>query len=338
MPRTNILIVEDEAIVAADLAGKLKRLGYGVVGVAAAGEDAVALADRHRPGLVLMDIRLEGTMDGVDAAQKIRALCDTPVIYLTAHSDAATLARAKVTGPFGYVLKPFDMRDLATQIELALFKHEAERQLRDQREWLRVTLTSIGDAVIATDADGRVSFINPVAESLTGWPAAEATGRPLKRIFRIVNEHTRASVDDPVEKVLRLGKSVGLANHTILIGRDGREVPIDDSGAPIRDRQGRILGVVLVFRHIVKRKQLEQERDQSRDRLGQTQIMESLEHRSGGAAPDVDRMLSIILRHVELAMEQAGPDSPLQTVLKEIQIAVERAAGLNRRLKKTADG
>jgi PAS domain-containing protein len=101
---------------------------------------------------------------------------DVPVVYLTAHSDATTLARAKVTGPSGYILKPFEERDLATQIELALYKFQADRQIKEQREWLRVTLTSIGDAVIATDAEGRITFVNPVAETLTGWTGEEAMG------------------------------------------------------------------------------------------------------------------------------------------------------------------
>ncbi len=169
MIQPRILIVEDEAIVAADLAGKLGRLGYEVAGIAAEGKEAVAMACRLGPQLVLMDIWLEGPMDGIEAAEAIRRQLDVPVIYLTAHSDPATLARAKLTGPFGYILKPFEERELATQIELALHKHQADRQLRDQREWLRVTLRSIGDAVIATDAAGQVAYINPVAEALTGW-------------------------------------------------------------------------------------------------------------------------------------------------------------------------
>src|SRR5208283_2216108 len=137
MKKTTILIVEDEAIVAADLAGKLGRLGYDVVGTAARGEEAVELAGRLLPALVIMDIRLKGSMDGIEAAEAIGTKVDIPIIYLTAHSDAATLARAKVTGPFGYILKPFEERELATQIEMALYRHQADQQLRRQREWLR---------------------------------------------------------------------------------------------------------------------------------------------------------------------------------------------------------
>ncbi|HZT59742.1 MAG TPA: PAS domain-containing protein, partial [Pyrinomonadaceae bacterium] len=114
----------------------------------------------------------------------------------------------------------------------------AETEARLSRESLETTLKSIGDAVISTDAAGRVVFMNAVAERLTGWPMEEARGLPLREVFRIVNEYTRAEVESPVEKVLREGRVVGLANHTVLLARDGTETPIDDSGAPIHDEQG----------------------------------------------------------------------------------------------------
>ena len=254
MSKLTILIVEDEAIVAADLAGKLARLGYAVAGIAAQGEEAVALAGRLRPQLVLMDIWLEGPMDGIEAAEAICRQQDVPVVYLTAHSDAATLARAKLTGPFGYVLKPFDERDLATQIEMAFYRHQADRQLRQQRELLRVTLTSIGDAVIATDAGARITFVNPVAESLTGWKAEEAAGQPIQRVFRILDEQNGQPLVEPVARVLREGRAVELANHTALLTRDGRRVPIEDSAAPILDAAGEVIGAVLVFHDVTEKR------------------------------------------------------------------------------------
>ncbi len=140
MNKTTVLIVEDEAIVAADLAGKLGQLGYEVVGTAASGEEAVEMACRLRPDVVLMDIRLRGSMDGIEAAEAIRGRHDVPVIYLTAHSDAATLERAKLTGPFGYILKPFEERELSTTIEMALYKHQSDRQLRKSHDELEMRI------------------------------------------------------------------------------------------------------------------------------------------------------------------------------------------------------
>jgi PAS domain S-box-containing protein len=141
-------------------------------------------------------------------------------------------------------------------------RKRSQRAADEQREWLNVTLASIGDAVIATDMNGDVTFMNGVAEKLTGWTAAEAGGMPLADVFRIIDESTRQPRESPVDKVRREGTVVGLANHTVLLGRDGRDVAIDDSGAPIRDADGAIIGVVLVFREITERRRLESERAQ----------------------------------------------------------------------------
>ncbi len=138
-------------------------------------------------------------------------------------------------------------------------RRRSEIKARASEQRLLTTLQSIGDGVIATDAGGRVTLMNPVAESLTGWRAGEARGKPLTEVFRIINEQTRLPVESPVEKALRVGRIVGLANHTILLARDGREIPIDDSGAPIRDDAGEVVGVVLVFHDIVERKKAENE-------------------------------------------------------------------------------
>jgi len=141
---------------------------------------------------------------------------------------------------------------------ILLARRHAEEALRKQSEWLRVTLASIGDAVISTDAEGRVTLMNGTAESLTGWTQADAAGRSLPEIFYIVNEETRQPVENPALRALREGIIVGLANHTLLIAKDGTERPIDDSAAPIRDEQGEVGGVVLVFREITERRQAEE--------------------------------------------------------------------------------
>jgi PAS domain S-box-containing protein len=139
-------------------------------------------------------------------------------------------------------------------------RQQAEDALRKQSEWLRITLASIGDAVISTDTEGRVTFMNRVAEELTGWPQPEAMGRPLHEVFLIVNEHTRRQVENPALRASHEGTIVGLANHTVLIARDGTERPIDDSAAPMWDAYGATLGTVLVFRDVSDRKWAEQSR------------------------------------------------------------------------------
>ena len=138
-------------------------------------------------------------------------------------------------------------------------RQQTDEALHEQREWLRVTLASIGDAVITTDTEGRVTFLNPVAQSLTGWTQDEAAGDPLESVFKIVNEETRQPVESPAVRALREGVIVGLANHTLLIAKDGTERPIDDSAAPIRNDKGEVAGVVLVFRDISERRRQEQQ-------------------------------------------------------------------------------
>jgi len=146
---------------------------------------------------------------------------------------------------------------------------QAKRDVADREEHLAQTLNSIGDAVIATDTKGRVTRMNPVAERLTGWTSPEAVGKPLGEVFHIVNAKTRKVVPDPVEIVLQTGQTVGLANHTVLLSRDGREYQVADSGAAIRDKDDRILGVILVFRDVTEEYHLQEEVRRHRDELEQ---------------------------------------------------------------------
>ena len=261
MPDARILIVEDEGILALDVQQRLTSLGYPVPDIASTGEEAVQKAEEGRPDLILMDIMLPGKIDGVTAAERIHARFDIPVIYITAYADEDTLRRAKITEPYGYIVKPFKERELHITIDMALYKSKMERRLRESEKWWSTTLKSVGDAVIATDMNGQVTFMNTVAENLMGWKLDEIRDRDLTDVFNIINRDTRRPAENPVKRVLLEGAVVGLANHTLLIARNGREIPIDDSAAPIKDDQGNITGVILVFRDITARDLAEQERE-----------------------------------------------------------------------------
>lgn len=404
-PPTAVFIVEDEALIAMELRDRLTALGYHVCGHALRGEVALEQIPASGAEVVLMDIRLAGAMDGIETAARLHELTAVATIFLTAYSDDDLLRRAGAVEPHGYLVKPFEERELHATIQMALYRLRMERviqeanerleervrertaeleaserllsginanlegtviyrlafaptgqmrctyisptvqdltgvsttnfmadgetifrimepadvpslrasiaeslrtgrsasvevrvrraeggvrwfhfqsrlserlpdgtqirdgvatditaakaaeaTLRESEERLAVTLQSIGDAVLATDITGRITRMNPVAEQLTGWAQAEALGRPVAEVFRIINEETRQPAPVPVDEVLATGGTHDLANHTALIARDGTERSIADSAAPIRDAEGQLVGVVLVFRDETERR------------------------------------------------------------------------------------
>jgi PAS domain S-box-containing protein len=204
-------------------------------------------------------------------------------------------------------------------------RKRAEEKLAEERGRLAVTLTSIGDAVIATDARGVVTLLNPVAESLTGWTGPEAMGRPLQDVFRIFSEKTGRRVPDPVEKVLATGRIVGLANHTQIEARDGTRRAIADSAAPIRGPDGQTVGVVLVFRDVTHDQLLERE-------LAKASKLESIGVLAGGIAHDFNNILTSISANVSLAERRIPREHPSQKRLEAALVGCERARDLTRQL------
>jgi two-component system cell cycle sensor histidine kinase/response regulator CckA len=327
-----ILIAEDESLIADELEERLRRMGLTVVGSVSSAEDALSLVELSPPDIVLMDIRLGGEMDGIDAAAVLRDRHHIPVVYLTAHSDDATIRRATLTEPFGYLLKPFDERDLRIVLEMALHKHDVERRLRESEQRLATTLTSMGDAVIATDADGRITFLNPVAEALTRWPVAEAKGERLETVFRIVDAVTRLALDSPVARALREDRVVTIGDQMLLLARDGVEVPVDDSAAPIRDERGQLLGGVLVFRDISERQRAAAALRETEEQLRQAQKMEAIGRLAGGVAHDINNMMTVVLGYAELLLTRFDASAPEHAMLDEMKRAADRSAGITRQL------
>ncbi len=256
--KRKILIVEDENITALEIQDRVENLGYEVVKTLATGEEAVKQVGKLSPHLILMDIHLRSEMDGIEAADIIRKEHDIPVIYLTAFADDDTLERAKITEPFGYVLKPFEERELASTIEMALYKHKMDKKLKENERWLSITLKSIGDGVIATDKKGKIRFLNPVAEKLTGWKQIDALDNDLSDVFKIIHEKTGAILDDPVKSLINQKTTGDLANETLLVSKDGTKRPILQNASPIMNDKQEITGVVLVFQDNTERRKAQQ--------------------------------------------------------------------------------
>ncbi|MBD05574.1 MAG: hypothetical protein CME24_14640 [Gemmatimonadetes bacterium] len=531
---THILVVEDEPIVALHLQQRLERMGYRVPDVVATGEAAIETAMQKLPQLVLMDISLEGAMDGVEAAEQVTTHLRIPVVFLTAFSNDRTLERAKVTEPYGYLLKPFEERELQTTIEVALYKHQAERALREanedlerrveertaelqhanealqgeiderarrevrraalarvreqvwrmqtssdienvvtsiwegldrlgvpfqncviqvldpqapsppvtvydyqsseprvmqggldgaaeaviiemwqrgetvyrrdlrqedpqierdrmerfygevrsvldvpfshgtlavnssetgafsdehvaileelaealsdgfrrladlhelaaERERLAVTLRSIADSVVATDAEGKIVLMNRVAESLTGWNHSEAVECSFPEGSNVIDEETRQIQQNPVDRILGSGSAIDLDLHTILISSDGNERLISTSTAPIRDDEGKTIGVVLVSRDVAAQWKMEEE-------LLKTEKLESLGVVAGGIAHDFNNILTTIIGYLSLAKGQIEPESRLFDHLSEVEAAADRATDLTHQLLAFAKG
>jgi PAS domain S-box-containing protein len=248
MAQPQILVVEDNPVIAGMIRRFLTKSNYGITGVVTTGEEAVELAGQSMPSLALMDVQLAGKMDGITAARLIGEKFQIPTIYLTGSSDAETIARAASTEAYGYLLKPVQERELIKTVEVALSKHESECRAREHESWLAATFQCIADAVIGTDSAGLVKLLNPAAEVLTGWKQAEAAGQELADVFKILNKDTRQPAECAVAEVIRNKIAYRSDVSRIAVARDGTETIGKETAAPILNRGGRMVGVVFVFR------------------------------------------------------------------------------------------
>jgi PAS domain S-box-containing protein len=244
----HVLIVEDESVNAAVIEHQLLKLGYSVAGIAVSGEEALALAQTAKPDVVLMDIQLDGQMDGVEAAIAIRREMNIPVVFLTGNSDEQTIDRARTTEAFGYLHKPIQEREVHSALQLALHKAEMEARVRDERKWFATTLRYISDAVIAADATGAVKLVNLAAQQITGWTEEEAVDRDLSDVFQILEPGTRVRAECVVTRVLNEPRAEGDRSPKLLVSRGGTEIAIEESAASIVTDSGDVSGVLVVFR------------------------------------------------------------------------------------------
>ena len=261
---TSILIVEDESIVAWDIQETLENLGYQVLSRVSSGEEAIQLSETNHPDLVLMDIRLDGEMNGIQAAQEIYTHLGIPIIYLTAHADEQTLGEATTTNPFGYLVKPFRSQELHTTIQVALRRHRLDQEAQSSHQQLTTTLASIGDAMVVTDEAGKVTFMNPVAERWTGWSQEEATGQDAGHVCCLLHPESQEALEPLSGQAMNLSSAINVGT-AVLRSRHGSDRVVGDSSAPITNDQGEVVGSVLVLRDMTEhyqRQQQIQERNQ----------------------------------------------------------------------------
>ncbi|EDX74688.1 PAS fold family [Coleofasciculus chthonoplastes PCC 7420] len=246
----NILVVEDERIIAINLKEQLELFGHCVCAIATSGEKAVERATTLRPNLVLMDIFLQGNMDGIEAAQVIWERLSIPVIYVTGHSDLNTLERVKVSYPFGYILKPIKERELFVTIDIALHRYSRE-------QLLTTILREMGDGVIVTDTQCHIRFLNEVAQMFTGWQFVEAIDQDLSEVFKLFTQNTRQSVNLPLRTAMENNFPFSIPKDSLLISRQTKRIPIGGTVTPIHDKQDKVIGAVLVFQDISNSIQIE---------------------------------------------------------------------------------
>jgi signal transduction histidine kinase len=314
MDTPRLMVVEDEAVVRSDLVFCLESFGYRVVAEASRGGEAVERAGATRPDLVLMDVRLDGEPDGIRAAEEITARWPIPVVFLTAHSDPATLERAKGVGPYGFIVKPFHENTLRAAVEMALQRFRLDRKLRADEAWLEAVLGAAGEALVAVDREGRIAYRSPAAAALFGEDSGTVPiDRPARQLRLL----------DP-ESLSPLTVVAGLEGPALLDRESGTPLPVVVSVTPIGRSSGGAFGLLVTLRDVGERHRLA-------EGLRQVQKLEAIGRLAGGIAHDFNNLLTAILGHCDEAAATC-PRGPATEHLLQARRAADRAGTLTRQL------
>ncbi len=314
-----ILLVEDEAIIARDLKRRLERLGYEVVDIADNGADALLLARKHRPTFVFMDIVIQGDMDGIETATALQRQMDVPIVFLTAHADEATIQRAKRATPYGYLVKPFEDRELRTTVEMAVARHRVEATARLLEHG--ISCATVGVAIIDATLPGLpVIRCNPAFERMTGYDGDEVLRQPAGFLFG------PETSPEGKETLLRaMSQKQGCALTLQMHRKDGSAFWNELVLSPVSDSSGEVTHHICLHTDDTERRQTEQP-------LLQAQKMEVVGQLTGGVAHDFNTILTVILSFTEFAQIGMAHDDPRREDLDQVLRAAEKATDLTRQL------
>jgi PAS domain S-box-containing protein len=318
-----VVAVEDERLVARDLQLRLNDLGFEVPALATSADEAVEVVNEVRPNVVLMDIRLEGGRDGIEAARIVREHFDIPVIFVTAHADAETLKRARDTAPFGYILKPFDDRELQAAIEIAIYKHDTERRLREAQERLRQAQRVAQLGNWEQELSTADIHLSPEACEIMGVSRDAGERMSAEEFFEVVHPEDRLAVREAFQASAMESKSLRIEHR--LVTAWGVDKFLRQFGELQRGRHGmggRLLGTV---QDITEYKQLE-------EKLRRAQKLEAIGQLAGGVAHDFNNLLVVIRGYTDMILSDLGPEDPLVSQLREVMLAADRATALTRQL------
>ncbi|MEQ1887085.1 MAG: response regulator [Bryobacteraceae bacterium] len=321
-----ILIVEDEGLIARDIAIRIEAMGHQVINTVSTAREAIAEASNA--DLILMDIRLDGPGDGIQAAEIIRRHHAKPVVFLTAHADRYTLERAKQAVPYGYIVKPVQPATLGATLDIAIYRHQMERTLAEQRALLDSVLASVADAIVVAEANGQIRSLNKAAENLTGWTMADAVGKPMLEVLPLARggslPNAAADAEDPAPLALLRGEAIEFSSDTILVRRDGTTVRVEGSASPVRAGET-LVGVAVSLRDIAAREW----------HASQLQLAAKVESATRLAGCITDRYTSLLAgiraRAVQL-MERFPEYTAVRTPLEEIEQFALTGERVNRRL------
>jgi len=318
-----IMVVDDEAVITTQLEESLTSMGYEVAGSVYSGKEAVEMARHLRPDLILMDIVMPGKLDGIDAAEIIKEKQDIPVIFLTAYADDNLINRARNSEPFGYIVKPFQEREIKAAIEVALYKKEMERRLCESEERYRSVVDTAIEAIITVDSRGNIVSWNHAAETMFGYRADEFAG---KRLTFMIPERIREDLENEMDLIISTGKSntIGKTLGHSGLRKDGIEFAMEFSQAAWKTSKGTFFTIIV--RDISERKRAEEEQKKLEALLQRAQKMEAIGTLAGGVAHDLNNILAGLVSYPELLLLEMPEDSPLRNPILTIQKSGERAA------------